>query len=165
MQLIIAEKPSLGKNIAAGIGDFRRRDGYLEGDGCIITWVFGHLFSLADIEYYNPRPEGVKWWTMDNIPCFPDAFHYELREADSGILKQYKTIETLYNSADNKESRFAFGTALETLPFRKFQYEDFTKNTAKASTCKKCGACEEVCPQRLPIKKLISNLAWIYEKK
>lgn len=40
----------------------------------------------------------------------------------------YKTIETLYNSADNKESRFAFGTALETLPFRKFQYEDFTKN-------------------------------------
>lgn len=45
------------------------------------------------------------------------------------------------------------------------KYEDFTKNTAKASTCKKCGACEEVCPQRLPIKKLISNLAWIYEKK
>ena len=103
MVLIIAEKPSLGKNIAAGIGDFRRRDGYLEGDGCIITWVFGHLFSLADIEYYNPRPEGAKGWTMENLPCFPQSFHYELREdkqSDSGILKQYKTIEALCNRDD-----------------------------------------------------------------
>lgn len=40
----------------------------------------------------------------------------------------YNTIQTLYNSADNKESRFAFGAVLETLPFRKFQYPDFTKN-------------------------------------
>ena len=40
----------------------------------------------------------------------------------------YQTIQTLYNSADNKESRFAFGAVLETLPFRKFQYPDFTKN-------------------------------------
>ena len=40
----------------------------------------------------------------------------------------YTTIQTLYNSADNKESRFAFGAVLETLPFRKYQYPDFTKN-------------------------------------
>lgn len=40
----------------------------------------------------------------------------------------YQTIQTLYNSAENKESRFAFGAVLETLPFRKYQYEDFTKN-------------------------------------
>ena len=40
----------------------------------------------------------------------------------------YQTIQTLYNSAENKESRFAFGAVLETLPFRKYQYSDFTKN-------------------------------------
>ena len=56
MILIIAEKPSLARNIAAGIGEMRRRDGYLEGNGYLITWAFGHLFSLADIETYNPAP-------------------------------------------------------------------------------------------------------------
>lgn len=105
MVLIIAEKPSLGRNIAAGIGDFKRRDGYLESNDCIITWAFGHLFSLADIEYYNPLPDGETRWTMKNLPCFPDAFKYELRkdkgkQVDSGVIKQYKTIETLCNRSD-----------------------------------------------------------------
>ena len=104
MVLIIAEKPSLGRNIAAGIGNFRRRDGYLEGDGCIITWAFGHLFSLADIEHYNPLPNGIKRWTMENLPCLPDKFDYQLRydkdKKDDGILKQYNIIETLCNRDD-----------------------------------------------------------------
>ena len=71
MVLIIAEKPSLGRNIAAGLGSFQRRDGYLENSECIITWAFGHLFSLADIETYNPRPDGEKHLTMKNLPCCP----------------------------------------------------------------------------------------------
>ncbi len=104
MVLIIAEKPSLGRNIAAGIGEFRRRDGYLEGKECLITWAFGHLFSLADIEYYNPSSDGRAKWTMQNLPCLPDSFHYELRhdkdKQDDGILKQFKTIETLCNRED-----------------------------------------------------------------
>lgn len=106
MILIIAEKPSLGRNIAAGLGEFRRRDGYLEGENCIISWAFGHLFSLADIEHYNPRPEGERGWTMKNLPCFPQRFDYELRrgedgkEADAGVIKQYKTIEYLCNRED-----------------------------------------------------------------
>ena len=104
MVLIIAEKPSLGRNIATGLGSFRRRDGYLESESCLITWAFGHLFSLADIEHYNPNPSGQKKWTMDNLPCFPDAFDYELRQEkdkkDDGILKQYKIIEMLCNRED-----------------------------------------------------------------
>jgi DNA topoisomerase-3 len=106
MILIIAEKPSLARNIAAGLGEFRRRDGYLEGENCLISWAFGHLFSLADIEHYNPRPEGERGWTMKNLPCFPKEFSYELRRADggktadSGVLKQYKTIEYLCNRED-----------------------------------------------------------------
>ena len=68
MKLIIAEKPSLARNIAAGIGKMDRRDGYLEGNGYLITWAFGHLFSLADIEYYHPAPNGQTRWSMDNLP-------------------------------------------------------------------------------------------------
>ena len=105
MVLIIAEKPSLGRNIAAGLGEFKRRDGYLEGKDCLISWAFGHLFSLADIEYYNPRPEGQSFWTMENLPCLPNDFKYELRkdkdkQPDSGILKQFKIIESLCNRDD-----------------------------------------------------------------
>ena len=105
MILIIAEKPSLGRNIAAGLGSFTKRDGYLENKECIITWAFGHLFSLADIETYNPRPEGERYWTTKNIPCFPNEFKYEFRlddnkKADIGVIKQYKTIEMLCNRDD-----------------------------------------------------------------
>lgn len=105
MVLIIAEKPSLGRNIAAALGEFKKRDGYLEGKDCLISWAFGHLFSLADIEYYNPRPDGCAHWSMDNLPCFPSEFKYELRrdkdgQADGGIVKQFKILETLCNRAD-----------------------------------------------------------------
>ena len=105
MILIIAEKPSLGRNIAAALGEFRRKDGYLENDSCIITWAFGHLFSLADIETYNPSPDSSGRWCMDNLPCFPEQFRFELRrgkdkQPDSGVIKQYKTIEMLCNRDD-----------------------------------------------------------------
>ena len=105
MVLIIAEKPSLGRNIAAGLGQFSRRDGYLENQNYIITWAFGHLFSLADIESYNPPHQNETGWTMKNLPCFPDKFKFEIRRgndktADSGVLKQFKIIETLCNRED-----------------------------------------------------------------
>ncbi len=104
MILIIAEKPSLGRNIAAALGDFRRRDGYMESADCLITWAFGHLFSLADIEYYNPRTDGGTRWSMDNLPCLPDEFKYELRrdkdKADDGVVKQFEIIKRLCNRDD-----------------------------------------------------------------
>ena len=103
MILIIAEKPSLGRNIAAGLGNFQRRDGYLENEQYIITWAFGHLFSLVDIEYYKPTESNR--WTMENLPCFPESFRFELKkgkdkQVDSGVVKQFKTIEYLCNRDD-----------------------------------------------------------------
>ncbi len=103
MILIIAEKPSLGRNIASALGQFQRRDGYLENEQCIVTWAFGHLFSLSDIEAYRPSPSGR--WSMENLPCFPEIFQYELRrgkdkQVDSGVVKQFKIIETLCNRTD-----------------------------------------------------------------
>ena len=108
MKLIIAEKPSLARNIAAGIGKNPvRRDGYLECGEYLISWAFGHLFSLADIEAYDESgtPREGRRWTMDNLPCFPKTFRYELRRGDdkrpdSGVEKQYRTIEALCNRPD-----------------------------------------------------------------
>ena len=111
MKLIIAEKPSLARNIAAGIGKNPvRRDGYLECGDYLISWAFGHLFSLADVEAYSDPPassEGRRW-TMDNLPCFPKVFRYELRKGDdrrpdAGVEKQYRVIEALCNRPDVDE--------------------------------------------------------------
>ena len=71
MYLIIAEKPSLARNIVAGIGKVQsetlsKHDGYFEGGDYIVTWAFCHLFSLADIEDYSPSSSNK--WTMENIP-------------------------------------------------------------------------------------------------
>ena len=103
--LIIAEKPSLGRNIAAGIGNMSRRDGYLEGCGYIISWAFGHLFSLADVEAYGANKSAEKRWSMENLPCFPEQFKFEIRQgsdgkADSGVLKQFRILESLCNRED-----------------------------------------------------------------
>ena len=106
MILIIAEKPSLARNIAAGIGQMQRRQGYLEGNGYLITWAFGHLFSLCDIEAYTTQPtQGNVRWTMDNLPCFPKEFQFELRrgadkQVDSGVRAQFEVISALCNRED-----------------------------------------------------------------
>lgn len=108
MILIIAEKPSLARNIAAGIGSMQRRQGYLEGQGYLITWAFGHLFSLCDIEAYTRTPDAPSAssrWTMQNLPCFPETFRFELRrgadkQADAGVAQQFEVIRTLCNRED-----------------------------------------------------------------
>ena len=105
MILIIAEKPSLARNIAAGIGKMNNKNGYLEGNGYLITWAFGHLFLLADVEYYKPSPDGSIRWTMQNLPCFPEKFVFELKkdakkQVNAGIVKQFNTIKFLCNRPD-----------------------------------------------------------------
>ena len=77
MILIIAEKPSLARNIVAGIGKMTRKDGYFENNDYLVTWAFGHLFTLDDIEDYSNAT--TTRWTMDNLPCFPEKFHFHLK--------------------------------------------------------------------------------------
>ncbi len=105
MKLIIAEKPSLARNISAAIGEMRKNGSYYENGEYIVTWVFGHLFSLADIEHYNPSPDGTRRWSTANIPCFPENFEFELRHdrsgtVDSGVKRQFEVIRTLCNRQD-----------------------------------------------------------------
>lgn len=84
----------------------KRADGYFIGQGYIVTWVFGHLFSLADIEYYSPNPDGSTKWTIANLPCFPQKFVFELKkdqitkQVDAGVKKQFETIKQLINRDD-----------------------------------------------------------------
>ena len=93
MILIIAEKPSLARNIAAAL-DGRQFKGneFITVGNYIVTWAFGHLFGLCDIEHYNPNPDGR--WTMKNLPCFPKQFDYELRkgQGDDGVRRQFEAI-------------------------------------------------------------------------
>ncbi|MBQ7173234.1 MAG: topoisomerase C-terminal repeat-containing protein [Clostridia bacterium] len=105
MVLIIAEKPSLARNIAAGIGQTKKQNGYLEGQGYLITWAFGHLFSLCDVESYSGKTTEKTKWTLDNLPCFPKEFHFELRRdegkrVDSGVARQFEIIKWLCNRED-----------------------------------------------------------------
>lgn len=106
MKLIIAEKPSLARNIVAGIGGkMAKKNGYFEGEGYLVTWAFGHLFSLCDVEDYADAPVENPRWTMENLPCFPEKFKFRLKrdaakQVDAGVEKQFALIKTLCNRAD-----------------------------------------------------------------
>lgn len=100
MILVIAEKPSLASKIQDAIGNMKREDGYYINESYIITYAFGHLFTLMDIEDYL----GIKdtRWTLDTIPFYPKKFQFELikdknKQVDKGVLKQFNIIKKLIN--------------------------------------------------------------------
>lgn len=106
MILIIAEKPSLARNIAAAIGGTPTRGAeYIQVGNFIVTWAFGHLFSLADVEHYQGKDTGGKTkWTMEGLPCFPEKFDYQLKRpanaSDRGVERQFGVIRSLCNRPD-----------------------------------------------------------------
>jgi DNA topoisomerase-3 len=105
MKLIIAEKPSLARNIVAGIGEMSKRNGFFENNEYIVTWAFGHLFSLCDIEDYLGKSGEKTKWTMEGLPCFPADFRFKLKlgedkKPDAGVEKQFALIKTLCNRSD-----------------------------------------------------------------
>ena len=103
MILIIAEKPSLARNIASAIGQMNRREGYLEGNGYLVTWAFGHLVGLAMPEAY-----GIQSFRRESLPIIPDSFQLTPRQvkaekgykADPGALKQLKVIKEVFDQSD-----------------------------------------------------------------
>ena len=102
MILIIAEKPSLARNIVSAIGNMKRNDGFFSNEEYLVSWAFGHLFSLADVEDYEDNPDNK--WKMDNLPCFPKEFKFNIKktgkEVDQGVLKQFNILKTLMNRED-----------------------------------------------------------------
>lgn len=97
--VIIAEKPSVAKNIADALKIKKRNDGFYEGDQYIVTWAFGHLLQLYDAKDYD---EKMAKWNMDNFPFIPEKFQYKMKSSptnrecvDRGAKKQFDTIRSL----------------------------------------------------------------------
>ncbi|RJS62412.1 type IA DNA topoisomerase [Bacillus sp. PK3_68] len=104
MKVIIAEKPSVAKNIADALKIRTKKDGYFEGNGYIITWAFGHLLQLYDAKDYD---EKLKKWSMENFPFIPSSFRYKVKsdprnrdKEDLGAKKQLKIIYSLIKRND-----------------------------------------------------------------
>ena len=97
MRLVIAEKPSVAQSIAAVLNAKQRRDGYLEGGGCIVSWCFGHLAELADAAAYNPD---YAKWSMKDLPIIPYSFRFTIREDKR---KQFDVLRTLMRREDVTE--------------------------------------------------------------
>lgn len=95
MIVCIAEKPSVARDLAEILGAKVRKDGYLEGNGYAVTWVFGHLCSLKDPEDYNAN---WKYWKLEDLPIIPENFGIKLRK-DQGAKKQFEVIERLVSQA------------------------------------------------------------------
>lgn len=104
MILIIAEKPDLSRKIANAIGNMKKNDGFFSNESYLVSWVFGHLFTLADIEDYEENVTDYRW-KMDNLPCFPKKFKFNLKrdaskKVDPGVEKQFNILSTLMNRED-----------------------------------------------------------------
>ena len=96
MILCIAEKPSVGRDIARVLGATTSRDGYMEGNGYCVSWTFGHLCALLDPNEYNEQWKG---WNMSSLPMVPERFGIKVTN-DKGVQKQFNTIKSLIAQAE-----------------------------------------------------------------
>ena len=103
MKTIIAEKPSVAKEIAHIVGAYKREEGYMQGNGYYVTWAFGHLVQPA-----MPDTYGMKGFHAENLPVIPDPFVLVPRQVktengykpDAGVLAQIKIIGKLFDSSE-----------------------------------------------------------------
>ena len=96
MKVIITEKPSVARDIAGVLKITDKKNGYIEGRGCAITWAFGHLVTLLDPGEYDPA---LKKWRLDSLPFVPDEFKLKLIE-NRGVAEQFATIKRLCQEAE-----------------------------------------------------------------
>lgn len=104
MKTIIAEKPSVAREIAGLLGASDKKDGYLTGNGYFVTWTFGHLIGLG-----MPEDYGISGFNKASLPILPNPFLLTVRKvkkdkgytADTGALKQLKVIEQLFKQSNS----------------------------------------------------------------
>jgi len=103
MIAVIAEKPSVARDIAAVLGATKKSDGIISGNGYIVTWAFGHLVGLA-----MPDAYGVESFKKESLPILPKSFQLVPRQVktdkgykpDSGTAKQLKIIKEVFDQCD-----------------------------------------------------------------
>ena len=93
-RLVIAEKPSVAKSLAAVLGAANRRDGYLEGNGWLVSWCLGHLAGLADAATYNPD---YAKWRYDDLPILPESWRFTIAKDKRD---QFDVLRTLLRRED-----------------------------------------------------------------
>ncbi len=97
MRLVIAEKPSVAMALASVIGARSRRDGFVEGNGYLVSWCVGHLVGLCDAADYDDR---YRKWNYDDLPIVPEKWKKKILE---GTKKQFGILQTLMNRNDVTE--------------------------------------------------------------
>ena len=96
-QLVIAEKPSVARSIAAVIGATDRQDGYLQGNGYLVSWCIGHLVSFADAALYDER---FKKWRYEDLPIIPESWRLTV---PPDKRERFDTLRTLLRSEEVSE--------------------------------------------------------------
>ena len=97
MRLIICEKPSVAKTVAAALGAAEQKNGYIQGDDLLVSWCVGHLVSMADAGSYDER---FKKWQYEDLPILPEAWKYTLTP---GKEKQFSVLQELMRRDDVTE--------------------------------------------------------------
>lgn len=96
MKVVLAEKPSVARELASFLGATARRDGYFEGRGYQVTWALGHLVTLKEPQDYDPA---LRRWSLEALPFVPERF--ELKPlAEKGAGKQLAVVRRLFRAAD-----------------------------------------------------------------
>lgn len=115
--LVIAEKPSVAATIAAALGATEKKDGYIAGNGYLVSWCVGHLVQLVEAAAYG---EQYKKWSYDSLPILPQEWQYTVA-ADKG--KQFKILKDLMHRADVSEVVNACDAGREGELIFRFVYE------------------------------------------
>jgi DNA topoisomerase-3 len=136
MKVVIAEKPSVARDIATYLNATQRRNGYLEGNGWAVTWAFGHLVELQEPEEYKPE---WKSWRLDSLPMIPETFGLRPR-AEKSVQDQLETIVKLFQDSEEiicatdagREGELIFRYILswakcEDKPFKRLWISSLTK--------------------------------------
>ncbi|MGX5683148.1 DNA topoisomerase [Chryseobacterium cucumeris] len=146
MKAVLAEKPSVAREIAMVLGATEKKDGYLTGNGYAVTWAFGHLITLG-----MPEDYGISACKKQTLPILPDPFKLTIRKVrkdkqlitDPGVSKQLKIIEKLFTSCSSiivatdsgREGELIFRYIYEylncTLPFERLWISSLTEKAIR----------------------------------
>ncbi len=97
MKVVLAEKPSVGRDLARILRATTPHNGWLEGNGYCVTWAYGHLIELEEPDKYDPN---LKKWSLESLPILPSSFLLKVSSM-KGVKQQFNVIKKLFQSADS----------------------------------------------------------------
>jgi len=138
--LVITEKPSVARDIAAALGGFREEDGWLENDDYVVTFAVGHLYELLPPEEVD---EKFKRWTLDVLPMIPEAFGYKVKKGQTDRVRTIKRllarddVDGIVNACDaGREGELIFREIVENLgaekPVRRLWLQSMTDDAIRS---------------------------------